>query len=457
MRALFRIVRIALVAAITVGATFLTLQFARAYLSAPREALCSRCNVVLISVDTLGAKHTSVYDPALETTPFLKELADTRAVVFEHAYAQAPWGLPSHASMFTGEYPWKLGVAVPLDMLSESAFTLAEALKRKGYATAGFANGSYVQPINGLTQGIDTFVGSYALADWNDMPLMAELAGAWVNARAESGEPFFLFLRPFQPHEPYGDLGAEGTITTKEIVDTNLAPGGPTEEDIERFRKAYYRELRAVDEGLRRFFAALDASPHADDTIVIITGSNGEEFGEHGMVGVHDMGLHVEHLKVPLLIIVPRVAPARILETVEVRGIPATVMDAIGFPNNPFEGASLLPALSGSPEPNAIVLSRTAVTRDDLLTHTADSNAHADAWGVTIWPHLSGGNSREPHAASALYGRWHAIRSFDGRISLYDLETDPAERQDIFPELDRLDTADRGRVRELMASLLLDS
>jgi arylsulfatase A-like enzyme len=57
--------------------------------------------VFLISIDTLRQDHLGCYGYARDTSPNLDRFAEEDAVVFTSAYAQAPYTLPSHMSMFT--------------------------------------------------------------------------------------------------------------------------------------------------------------------------------------------------------------------------------------------------------------------------------------------------------------------------------------------------------------------
>jgi glucan phosphoethanolaminetransferase (alkaline phosphatase superfamily) len=76
----------------------------RKMLTALPDASASAPNVLLIIWDTARAQNMSLYGYGRPTTPFLDSLA-RHAVVFDHAYSTAPWTLPSHASMLTGQYP----------------------------------------------------------------------------------------------------------------------------------------------------------------------------------------------------------------------------------------------------------------------------------------------------------------------------------------------------------------
>ena len=61
-------------------------------------------SVILIVVDTLRADHLGLYGYDRPTSPTLDAWA-AEGRVFEHAFAPAPWTLPSFASIYTGHWP----------------------------------------------------------------------------------------------------------------------------------------------------------------------------------------------------------------------------------------------------------------------------------------------------------------------------------------------------------------
>ena len=75
-------------------------------------------NIVLISLDNLGAGHMSCYGYFRETTPFMDTLADN-GMLFERMVAQDTWTLPSHTSMLTSRS--SLGDRVPCASRSSRA------------------------------------------------------------------------------------------------------------------------------------------------------------------------------------------------------------------------------------------------------------------------------------------------------------------------------------------------
>ena len=119
----------------------------------------SRPNIVLITMDTVRADHTSVYGYSRDTTPHLAEFA-RGATLYTRAMATGDFTLPTHASMFTGLYPAWHGAnfappAFPLGHpLAADAITLADLLRSHGYQTAAVAaNRAYLAVPMGTMKG----------------------------------------------------------------------------------------------------------------------------------------------------------------------------------------------------------------------------------------------------------------------------------------------------------------
>src|SRR3954447_18837287 len=109
-------------------------------------------NIVFILADDLGWADLGCYGSTFHKTPNLDNLA-TQGMRFTQAYAAAPVCSPTRASILTGKYPARLHLTDWLpgrkDMPSQKLlrpiivqhlpleeFTLAEAFKEGGYATA---------------------------------------------------------------------------------------------------------------------------------------------------------------------------------------------------------------------------------------------------------------------------------------------------------------------------------
>ena len=75
-------------------------------------------DVVLISLDTVRADRTSLYGNPRVTTPHLDRLG-AEGLVFDNAVAVAPWTLPSHVSILSGQYPDRHGVYLETSSVPE--------------------------------------------------------------------------------------------------------------------------------------------------------------------------------------------------------------------------------------------------------------------------------------------------------------------------------------------------
>ena len=113
-------------------------------------------NIVLIVMDTAGAKHMSLYGYPRTTTPNLERLAGD-CTVYNRCFSPACWTIPSHASMFTGLYPSQHGAHEGHIVLSDNIQHLVPVLKMAGYRTYGISQNLLVSPPSGLCRDFDYF------------------------------------------------------------------------------------------------------------------------------------------------------------------------------------------------------------------------------------------------------------------------------------------------------------
>jgi len=113
-------------------------------------------NIILIVLDTVGAKHLSLYGYPRRTTPNLEEIAG-ECMVYPRCFATSNWTMPSHASMFTGLYPSQHGVYEGNLTLWDNVHHLASILKMAGYQTLGVSANGLVAPASGLCPDFDYF------------------------------------------------------------------------------------------------------------------------------------------------------------------------------------------------------------------------------------------------------------------------------------------------------------
>jgi arylsulfatase A-like enzyme len=264
-------------------------------------------NILLVSIDTLRADHLKSYGYGRETAPTLSRLASEGAQ-FMHSYSQASSTVPTHASMFTGRFPFQHRAFNVVWPLRETELTLAELLHEQGYRTFAAASSFRFQPSSGFSQGFDTY-------DLFDRLPESERSAA-VTARVvahlerETPQPFFGFVHYFDPHAPYAPPepyrtrwhpGIEGMSLAKARDFFRNDPEANAPELLAYMVGLYDGEIGYLDAHLEQLLAALDRLALSRDTILVVTSDHGEEFQEHGGFG-HAMRLHEEVLRVPLII-----------------------------------------------------------------------------------------------------------------------------------------------------------
>ncbi|WEL20073.1 sulfatase [Candidatus Nanohalococcus occultus] len=150
-------------------------------------------NIVLLVMDTVRAQNVSHYTSELQTTPFFDKVAE-EGVVFENAYANSIWTLPSHYSLFTGLSPIEHGVKSKEFRGRIDQKTLPEKLKDKGYQTVGVSNNGYVSPMYGFDKYFDEFFFNTEEPELNSLILFPDdknfekmvkgsREGKWANRR----------------------------------------------------------------------------------------------------------------------------------------------------------------------------------------------------------------------------------------------------------------------------------
>lgn len=298
-------------------------------------------NVLLISIDTLRPDAMGAYGAGQGRTPTLDRVAENGAL-FEQAYSNSPWTLPSHATMLTGLTPTHLGIRKVQDRLSAKTLTLAEVLKNYGYATAAITSYILVSPAYGFAQGFDRF--DYT----KDMTVSDVVDRAQSFLLQNKTQKFFLFLHIYDPHWPYhppletarkfwsapATPELAGLHNTKDYYDWVVKCIDGPREFVDFSRAMYDAEVHLVDRVLERLFTMLADQAVINRTAIIITSDHGEEFLEHGLMG-HGLTLYNESLRVPLIVRFPSVVPpkSRLTMPVQLTDLFPTILSLVGIEN----------------------------------------------------------------------------------------------------------------------------
>lgn len=380
-------------------------------------------DVIVICLDTLRADRVGVYGRAPSITPELDAFAAT-ATVYERAWATSPWTLPSHASMFTGQYPFEHGAhSVPLTAigngvadatnnvvpLTDAAFTLAERFHVAGYRTGAIvANEGYVTPRYGLDQGFEHFD-----VEMRDIPDIVRAVDAWL--AAEDGRPNFLFVNTMDTHRPYNLTPREGFVQPEspregvelltELAGPVLTRSGPVPA-LDRLAALYDLAVANLDEGIGDLLDVLRAHERFDDAVVVILSDHGESFGEHDLIE-HGKDLYEHQLRVPFLVKAAGQTTTRV-ETAETSlvhlpSLLAAHVDALGVEAYPYAW------------PSDSVIAENHYARMIVMRRPWGERFQRVRRMIVDWPHKM-------------------IESSDGQDEAYDLAADPAESANLAAE-----------------------
>jgi len=250
-----------------------------------------RPNIVLIVADDLGYADIGVYGCTDVPTPNVDSLAKN-GVRFTNGYVSCPVCSPTRAGLMTGRYQQRFGhefnpgpptVADDIFGLSLKEVTLAERLKKAGYATGIFGKWhlGYLPQYHPMKRGFDEFFGF--------------LAGAHPYVQTEA--PSNLILRGSEPvkEEPFYTTDA----FTREAVSfierrqkesfflylPYNAVHGPlqaSEKYLSRFssigddkRRTFAAMLSAMDDGVGRVLETLRKANLEDNTLIFFVSDNG--------------------------------------------------------------------------------------------------------------------------------------------------------------------------------------
>jgi arylsulfatase A-like enzyme len=341
-------------------------------------------NIILIVMDAVRADRLSCYGYRAPTTPGLEEIA-AEALIFERAFAAAPWTPPSHASLFTGTYPSRHGVDVGENLYLSSVYpTMAEILSRKGYATMAILPDAHLSAARGFSRGFTDFVETFRLPyvafDYDSATSLlrnlalgrdarayhsSRLLKKWLHKQVRSEtQPFFAFINyktahnsyrsplPFRSRFNIAPLAGQDPRKLRYYANGGAYPymaGGldMSERDMQVVGSWYDGAIAYLDHSIRDLLQYLRELGVYDDTLIVITADHGENFGDHGL-GYHLFCLYDSLIRVPLLMSYPRLGESgkRINSLVSLTDVLPTILELIGCDLDDYpalQGKSLLP------------------------------------------------------------------------------------------------------------------
>lgn len=392
-------------------------------------------NVLFIAIDDLNDWIGALGGHPQARTPNIDRLA-RRSVLFANTHCAAPACNPSRAALMTGVPPYKSGVYTnpqPWRQGLPDAVTIPQHFSAHGYWSAGSGkiyHGAFPDPaswdayypdqkknkfpdpnppkknINGLKRGH---------FDWGPVPAPDSEMGdyktaTWISGQLsrKQGKPFFLACGIYRPHLPwyapqkYFDLFPLESIQLPKTLKNDLAdvpeggvkmakPSGDHAAVIKgrQWKKAvqgYLASIAFADAQVGRVIDALEAGPHARNTIIVLWTDHGWHLGEKEHW--RKFALWHRATRTPLMISVPKgvngfaegsARNRQCREATSLLDIYPTLIDLCGLaPRENLVGESLVPQLK-NPE---MKTGRAVIT-----THGRNNHAVRDSrWATSVTP-----------------------------------------------------------------------
>ncbi len=439
-----------------VGLGAATLMFPVCRRDAARSKVIEKPNVLFISVDDLNDWIEPLGGHSQARTPNLARVAK-EAVNFTHNYCASPACNPSRASLMTGVHTYASGMYSNYQdwrKVMPDAKTIGEYFRENGYYSAGAGKifhydqvapacwdeyfpsqtknmPDYYYPNRETTVNMPMFKHMYKDFDWSPIPLQDEETGdyksvKWVSDQLEREheKPFFLACGIYRPHVPwyvpkkYFDMFPLESVQLPEILENDLDDLGERAREIayragnyhkhvleagqwKNAVQGYLASIAFADAMAGRLLDALENSPYAENTIVILWSDHGWQLGEKEHW--RKFALWENLARCVLMIKVPKgtiglpdgsETGSRCNRITSLMDIYPTLIELCGLPEREgLDGHSLVPLL-----------------RNPRLEWDYPAITTYDFWEFSVRTE-----------------DWHYIRYIDASEELYNLRNDPEE------------------------------
>ncbi|WP_315288630.1 choline-sulfatase [Pseudomonas oleovorans] len=417
-----------------------------------------RPNILFIMADQMAAPILPLHDAASPVQmPNLMKLAE-QAVVFDSAYCNSPLCAPSRFTLVSGRLPSKIGAYDNAADFPADVPTYAHYLRRLGYRTALSGKMHFCGPdqLHGYEERLtsDIYPADYGWAvNWDEPDVRASWyhnmssvlqAGPCVRSnqldfdeevvfktrqylydhvRMSPDQPFCLTVSMTHPHDPYTIgreywdryEGVDIPLPRQHIEQSEQDPHSqrilkiidlwdkPLPEDkIRDARRAYFGACSYIDDNIGKLLKTLEECGLAEDTLIVFSGDHGDMLGERGLW--YKMHWFEMSARVPLLVHAPkRFAAHRVSQSVSTLDLLPTLVELAGGQVEQgleLEGHSLLPHLQGKGG------------HDEVLGEYMAEG--------TVSPLMM-----------IRRGPWKFVYSEQDPLLLFDLDSDPLERQNL--------------------------
>jgi len=375
-------------------------------------------NVVLITIDAWRADFVSSW----AGIPMATAIEGPNTAIFERAYTTAPWTTPALVSILTGEPAKAHGVHYAWSSPRPESPSVVKSLEKAGWVCPNLV----------YLNCLDNYINlGYEREDAPDYP-KDPTDDLLTPALGQGPEPHFLWFHYKWIHLPWwgspqdrAAMGVEEQMVSERVRDSVasqfVVPRGqysllPEDQDV--VRRLYGACVRRMNAWLEGVLDTIASGPAADRTCVVLTADHGDELLEHGHVGhastAHNATLFEEVLRIPLVVIDPRIDGARRVETrVQSLDLYSTILALAGAPpaDHPTQSLDLTPAIFGA--------------ADAVEAHAERVMAFHSGRAGYLTPKEQDGHVLEGFSD----GRYKYVEKRYGGVerSIYDLREDPDE------------------------------
>ncbi len=421
-------------------------------------------NIIYILLDDAGYGDLSCYGQEKFQTPHIDRLA-TEGMKFTNHYAGSTVCAPTRSVIMSGLHTGHTASRGNREIrpvgqfpIPASTFTIAEALKKAGYATGAFGKwglgnpGSEGDPIH---QGFDRFFGYncqrnahtyYPTWLFDDLrkieldgktyahDLIMDRAVEWIDKHHEG--PFFCFLPVTIPHAAMHVPEKYAAPFRKKFPEFENKVGryGNNRPFAKNPAAQFAGMMTALDHGIGRVLKSLEEHGIDKETIILLSSDNGphkegghmpDYFNSGGGLRGHKRDLYEGGIRCPLLVRWPeKVKAGSTSDHISAHWDLFPTFCELAGTETPqdLDGISFLPTLLGKPQKQHEYL---------------------------YWEFFEGGGKR-----AVRIGNWKAVQNQvnrkgqDAPIEIYDLEKDRKETSNLAAQSSELIT----RVRKIFNS-----
>jgi arylsulfatase A-like enzyme len=360
-------------------------------------------NVILVILDSLRKSHIGAYGNDRIRTPSLDALAG-ESLRFTRAYPESIPTLPARRAIHTGLRTWPFRNWNPPEgetfmpagwqRIPEEQTTLSEVLLNNNFNTVLFSDthhlfkasmnfqrgfkvydwirgqerdhyrptvrvpqeqvekmvlpGNSESMVDKVRQYLANTANRETEEDWF-APRVFSMASQFLET-ANKGEPFFLMVDCFDPHEPwdppqeYISLYDEGYNGPEPIVPEYSDAGWIGERELGRMRNLYAAEVTMADRWLGNFLDRMDELGFSESTLLLVISDHGVALGEHNATGKPFWALWPEVTDIPFFIRHPEGKAAGEVSDyyASTHDVAPTVLGFLGVePPSPMDGQDL--------------------------------------------------------------------------------------------------------------------